>query len=66
MNIGRKDGMNIIQVAYDNTIKNIIEELYDQIAIRRKIIIDDLIGDLYPKIMVDEITKILNAIEKLK
>jgi len=48
------------------SIKNIIEELYDQIAIRRKIIIDDLIGDLYPKIMVDEITKILNAIEKLK
>ena len=46
-------------------IKRIIEKLEDQISIRQKIINDELIGDLYPMIINNEIQKILNAIKKL-
>ena len=48
------------------TIQKIIEELYSQIAIRRKMITQELIGNLYPRIMQAEIEKILEATKELQ
>jgi len=47
-------------------IQNLLEKLYDQIKIRRKMITDDLIGNLYPRIMQGEIEKILEATKELQ
>jgi archaellum component FlaC len=44
-------------------IKEIIEKLYDQVKIRRKMI---TVGDLYPRIMQGQIEKILDAIKELE
>jgi hypothetical protein len=48
------------------SIQQIIEELYGQVAIRRKIITDELIGDLYPRIVQGEIEKILDSAKDLE
>jgi hypothetical protein len=43
-----------------------LEKIYEQIAIRRKMITDDLVGNIYPRIIQGEIEKLLEASKELE